>query len=227
MKCPDCGETLTQITLSGSDQSYRCFKCGGFWMDGWVVNRLNSKMLSKWMKIEVDEGWLNLGNNACPVDDAKLVRYQGENVPSNVVVKRCERCGRWWFPTDSLLDFKPAQEAKVNYFKMWGMATDVSALLLPALGLVVVVTGVITGVRVVQQKQEARIEASALVSNFGTTNLGGGNVLVGFSSPVVIREIEYRKAGEADWLRVSVKLEGKIYLVKLSGIVDGGGVVGW
>ena len=222
MKCPDCGETLTQISISGSDQSYRCFKCGGFWVDGWVVNRLNASMLAKWMKVVVDSGWLNLGDNSCPVDSTKLVRFRGESVPTNMVVKRCERCGRWWFPTDTLLEFKPAQEAKVNYFKLWGMITDVSALLLPALGVVIVLVGVVVGGRVVQERQQAAIEAASLVQGFGTTDLGNGNVMVVFYSPAVISEVEYKKESDVEWKKVEARFENKVYTVRLSGIEEGG-----
>ena len=190
-------------------------------MDGWVVNRIKANMLVKWMKVAPDAGWLNQGDNACPVDNTQLERYRGENVPPNLVVKRCERCGRWWFPTDTLLEFKPAQEAKVNYFKLWGMMTDLSAMLLPTLGVAVVLAGVVVGGRVVQERQRAAIEAASLVQGFGVTDLGGGNVLVVFYSPAIISEIEYRKEPEVGWKRAETELENKVYTARLAGIEKG------
>src|SRR3989344_912795 len=108
MKCPDCGELLQEMSLMGADKSFRCFKCGGFWVDGWVVNRLEAKNLHKWSKLEIDPGFLSFGTGVCPVDATTLNRFKGESVPANMLVKRCDRCGRWWFPMDTLLNFKPA-----------------------------------------------------------------------------------------------------------------------
>ena len=136
MKCPDCGEPLYELTLMGTDKSYRCFRCGGFWVNGWVVNGLDVRVLAKWSPIKVDQGWLNQGTNACPVDETQLARYKGESIPVTLVVKRCERCGRWWFPTDTLLQYKPAVAAKLNYFRLWGLPADVKSVALPALGLI-------------------------------------------------------------------------------------------
>lgn len=191
-------------------------------MDGWVANRLNAKMLDRWTKLSVDPGWLNLGDNSCPVDGTKLERHTGESVPPNLVVKRCGRCGRWWFPADSLLEFKPAQEAKLNYFKLWGMTADVSALLLPVLGAAVVLTGMVAGVRLVRQRQQAAVEAASLVSGFGSTYLGEGEALAAFYSPVVMTEVEYRRVGIAEWTKIPVRKESGVYLVRLTGLAENG-----
>ncbi|MBI2008044.1 hypothetical protein HYS82_00080, partial [Candidatus Amesbacteria bacterium] len=180
MRCPDCAGQLVQVELVGGDRSYRCFRCGGFFADGWVVNAVTNRQLAKWTAVKMEEGWLNQGTNVCPVDGVQLVRYQGESVPGNVVIKRCDRCGRWWFPTDSLLAYKPAVEAKLNYFKLWGLTADVASLALPALGIVLVLLGTAVGTKLIQQRQASAVAAQTIVTDFSTTSVGMGEVLMSF-----------------------------------------------
>lgn len=160
MKCPDCGQMLHQMSFLGVDKSFRCFRCGGFWVEGWIVNRLEAKMLTRWTRLEIDPGWLTLGNNTCPVDGTTLLRHSGDNVPAHIVIKRCEMCGRWWFPTDNLLLYRPAVEAKVNFVKLWGLTADVASMTLPALIVLVAILGIVAGVRLVQVRQQSAIQAS-------------------------------------------------------------------
>lgn len=218
MKCPDCGELLQEMSLMGADKSYRCFKCGGFWVDGWVVNRLETRTLQRWSKLDIDPGFLSFGTNVCPVDGSALNRFKGESVPANMVVKRCDRCGRWWFPMDTLLNFKPAQEAKINYFKLWGLTTDVSSMVLPVLGILITLIGTVVGVRLLAMRQQEAIQAASVVSGFGATNLGSGSVLLGWKSNTAISEVEYRKVGEVKWMRALPEKNGEVYLLKLNGL---------
>lgn len=221
MRCPDCGEALREVSLSGADRSYRCFRCGGFWLEGGLVNKLESGQLGRWSVVKVDPVWLGTGTNSCPVDQTRLVNFRGESVPVSLTVKRCERCGRWWFPTDSLFVYKPAQEAKINYFKMWGMTADVATLLLPTLGLVVAILGTVVGVRYLQVKQEVEARAAAIVNEFSATYLGEGVVLVGFRSTAVLDKLEYRKMGEEKWQMAAVPGQDEVRLVRLTGLTEG------
>src|SRR5580765_8080502 len=110
MKCPDCGTNLSSVEL-GREKAERCFKCGGFWIDMGTVHKVDSKALSSWNRISADPRWLADGSGLCPLDKTKLVNFSGENVPPDLVVRKCTRCGRMWFAGDSLFDYKPAVEA--------------------------------------------------------------------------------------------------------------------
>lgn len=162
MVCPDCGESLTPVPLGQAgqpDQAFRCYNCGGFWIEGFLVNRLDSRQLDKWPPVTLG-GTKQLGTGVCPADGrTHLERYTGESVPADVVVKRCRRCGWWWFGGNSLFEFKPAQEAKVKYFKLWRLAGDVSTFWLPVLAVIILAVGLAVGVELVRTRQQEIIRA--------------------------------------------------------------------
>lgn len=159
MRCPDCGTILTEVNLSPTDQAYRCFKCGGFWVDSWAVNRISGPTLSAWRRISAPVEVLRVGGGVCPLDGLPLKRYVGENVPPQLLVKRCDRCGKWWFGGDSLFSYKPAQEAKVKYFQLWGLTSDVNNLLLPVVVVVILALGIWVGLDLIRSQQRELIKA--------------------------------------------------------------------
>lgn len=159
MHCPDCGTVLTAINLSPTDQGYRCFKCGGFWVDSWSVNRLTNQSLTPWRRISASTDLLRGGKGVCPLDGLPLQRFSGESVPHHIIVKRCGRCGKWWFGGDSLFEYKPAQEVKVKYFQLWGLPADVANILLPVVAVIVLAVGIFLGMKLVQSQQRELIKA--------------------------------------------------------------------
>lgn len=159
MHCPDCGSILSPVQLTSTDPAYRCGKCGGFWVDSWAVNRISGQTLAAWRRISIPVEILQGGTGVCPLDGLPLTRYAGESVPTSLAVKRCGRCGKWWFGGDSLFNYKPAQEAKVKYFQLWGLAADVSSLLLPIVAVIILALGIWMGLNLVQSQQRELIKA--------------------------------------------------------------------
>ncbi len=216
MKCPDCGTRLTQVSISSLDNSYRCFLCGGFFTEPSSVNRIKATDVARLSQITGDKSALKFGAGICPNDGSALTRFMGESVPMHVMVNRCGSCGYWWWPADNLLRFKPAQEAKVNYFKQWGIATDLSALTLPVLVLAVMVVGLGVGIYGVGVRQQATIGAGAEVVQYSATYLGEGVELVSFRSKNVVTNIEYRIKDAKDWRYVVVYNSGNdVYLARI------------
>lgn len=155
MRCPGCNNIMTPVPLGVNgevNQSYRCYQCGGFWIEGWLVNRVNSAKLDKFPEL-VGRGSGGNGNGKCPVHGLDLVRYSGDSMPSEVEASRCITCGWWWFGGNNLFKFKPAQEAKINYFKLWGKGADLKGLLLPVGAVVVIVLGLLVGVKLAASPQ--------------------------------------------------------------------------
>lgn len=216
MTCPDCGGELKGVPLGNAgdtSESFRCYTCGGFLLSTWLANRINSRMLINFdMHTGVE---LIKGNNTCPRDGTPLNRFTGESAPANLQIMRCDKCAWWWFPGNNLFAFKPAQEAKVAYFKSWGMAASLSALLLPVMTLVIMVVGTAIGVNMLKYQQKTGVNASSEVYDVYVGYIGSGQALVSFKSKTKLETIDYKKIEDTSWFTWPVKLENDLYITKI------------
>lgn len=222
--CPDCGQKLTGVPLGLSgdtSESFRCYRCGGFWVNAWLVNRINAKMLDTWPGAKNQNSFISTSSNACPKDKSELENFRSEAVPPSMHIKQCKTCGWYWFPGNTLFDYKPAQEAKINYFKAWGLATSVQALLLPVLVVVLLIVGTTVGVNLVLNQNRTAIDASSEITAVNLGYIGRGEALVSFQSKAKIAEIEYRMISDQGWKMKDVKLENGLYITKLTGLTEG------
>lgn len=223
MHCPDCGHLLTPVPLGAhgeANQSFRCYYCGGFWVESWLANRLNSKVLDRWPQQMANRG--GSGNMECPVHaGTQLNRFQGDSVPMDLKVYRCSICHWWWFPQNTLFRFKPAQEAKVNYYKAWGMPADLKGLMLPILVLIVLVFGGGVALQLIKQQQYALLQASGAVTGFTTVRTDPDQVLVIFKSTVPISQVDYRPVGSRTWTEIPISSETQMYQIRLSNLEPG------
>jgi len=222
MKCPDCGNPLSEVRLASGTMAHRCYRCGGFFIDSWSANRITSKELMTWRRISIDPVWLSGGKGVCPLDKSHLQRYIGESVPQNVLVQRCPRCGKWWFTGDGLFKYKPAAEAKLNYFRLWGITSDLKGLALPIVGVVMLVLGTALGVSMVRTTQDPAINASVGIRSFSGTYLSGeGMLLVVFESGLPLENLEYRGPRDSDWIAVQLQKKNGLFEAKIAGVEMG------
>jgi hypothetical protein len=212
---------MTEVTLGGSSQAFRCFRCGGFWLDSWAVNRITSQSLAVWRRIGIDPKWLTQGKNECPQDGLRLETYRGESIPPNMTVERCVRCGKWWFSRDTLFDYKPALEAKVNYQRLWGITSSLSSMALPVLGVAILITGIVTGLVAVQQKQRVTSQAFSGIQDFAATYMGEGEVVITFKTGLTVSTIEYRLSDQEWWQQAPAENVMGIYRVILEDMEEG------
>jgi hypothetical protein len=150
-----------------------------------------------------------------------LAPYSGESIPKSLAVKRCARCGKWWFPGESLFDYKPAAEAKVSYFRLWGLVSDSKSLLLPMMTIVVLIVGAIFGVSQVQRNQYAGVGADSGIRDIAVTYAGSGNAVVVFRADKDVESIAYRDMLTIGWKKVEVQKGEGVYVAQLTGLTDG------
>ncbi len=213
MNCPGCGGELNPISVMGFDDSYRCRKCGGFWLESWMVNQLPEKDLDHVVPLKVENA--PDGEGLCPVDKVRMTALAGENIPTGLVIEKCEKCGWWWFPKDSLFGFKQAYDLKKNYLKVWGKKSEQAMFVLPALFTLVLVIGLSVGVIKVKNRQNTDVSASSEVTGFGSVYLGAGRTSVVFRSSGKVSQVYYKKAGEIDWNSAGVSEDNGLYTADL------------
>ncbi len=211
--------------MFGPDKpAQRCFRCGGFWIDSYTANGLSAQSLSMWRRITVDPMWIKGGEGRCPADGTVLVRYTGDNLPPNVVASRCTRCGKWWFPADNLFTFKPALEAKVNYFRAWGYTGDLAQIGLPILAAVILIGGIAAGVNLSRRRTQNAVPAVGEISRVAVSYVGEGEAVAVFwnSGPAVVN-VSYQETGSQLWQQASVGCQEQLCQARLVNLVQGAG----
>lgn len=220
MKCPDCDRRLLETAVVDMDHSFRCESCGGTWVAPWVVNRVAEGETVTISPREVARGGLQMGTATCPEDQVKLVAVSTEQVPYDLRVLKCDKCGWWWFPGNDLFLFQDAYEVKRNYYRMW-RKPELLKWVLPALAVLVLVVGLSGGVALVKNSSQTTIGASVGVTQFSVTYLGESRELVAFKTERIIETVEQRKVGELNWEQVPVKWQGGEYVVRLTNLEYG------
>ncbi len=110
-----------------------CGNCGGSFFEENGINRITSDsayQLSNDKKSDEISGQ----EKKCPKDQFALTPITNDQaIPAEITLLQCLKChGVFIFP-DDLVQFKKAQEIKIDYFKIWGMP-------LPSLRAVVVLS---------------------------------------------------------------------------------------
>ena len=220
MKCPDCGQDLGEVAVTGFDKSFRCKGCGGTWMEGWVPNSLaegKELKITNWQPV-VAKAETKTGGVNCPADSQPLFGYAGEEMPAEVTAFKCSHCGWWWFPADNLLKFKKAYEAKVNYLKFWKRKSEAALMVLHILMVLVLMVGLGVSVVNVSKNQATKVRAGSSVE-FRAEYKGNGEAQLRFRLNKPVEFILLRQLGQEVWGPVPVRPEGDGgFLVTLTGL---------
>lgn len=189
MLCPECNHNLIPITLRGDTSDVVldvCQNCGGVWSDQGETNFVKSKdlqpLINMLPKVPPDTH-ANYQMLVCPHDGSPMRHFQGDNVPQFITLLRCNACGGIWFPKKYLIDFKMAQEAKTNYFKLWRIPLpSIYAVLLPLLLLIILGSGLVITILNLNQNTDVRIKAAANISRPVVISPDATTVLISFNS---------------------------------------------
>ncbi len=219
MFCPDCGQDLAEVSVTGFDKSRRCGNCGGVFMEGWVANRVAEGQMKELPEVKTDIEKFTGKTNKCPVDNSPLFGYSGDDMPPEVVALKCSHCGWWWFPMGNLAKFKRAYEAKNNYLKWWRKKNDVRLVALPV--LMVLILAVTLGISVanVTRRQSVSSLASVGAEEFRATYLGGGVEEVKFKTNKTLQWVMVKRLQDEEWGPADIEVLGEgWYRVRLSNI---------
>lgn len=97
-----------------------CDNCGGSFFEENSINRISSQTAFELSQNKQSDE-ISGDKKFCPKDahQLEIVAHSEESLPPDVTLLRCPSCkGIFAFP-DDLVNFKKAQEAKVNYLAAW------------------------------------------------------------------------------------------------------------
>lgn len=117
MLCPNCHHQLENQVFDNVEVDH-CPNCGGSFFDENEINRLSLEAARKLLKDKRTE-FVSGKGLVCPRDGANMKVVEEEAVPQFVNLLKCDRCGGIFAHPSDLVNFKKAQEAKLNFFKIW------------------------------------------------------------------------------------------------------------
>lgn len=209
MKCVDCGMDLEEQSVLGLDKSFRCKKCGGCLVEGWMINAMaeGKKLIadSKEFVVHGNEKKIEL---ACPGDGGKLVKTESEELPTEVEMYKCDKCKKWWLPLNAIFDLEKAFEVRREYQQMWKKKQTISSFALPIVLTLVLVTGLGMVLRQVGLRQMWMSEA-AIIQKSEIRYVGAGRVEIRLLVKGDLGQVEYRRPGESEWKTAPVVTQGE------------------
>lgn len=185
MDCPNCNQKLDE--LSYDDQTIlHCSVCGGSFFEENGINRINLKSAVELASKKIEDS-ISGNQKFCPKDHAVLFPIKdNDSIPQNVTLLQCPSCqGVFTYP-DDLVNFKRAQNAKIQYFKLWSKPV-------PSLKAVLVLTFIFAfsfitflSFNTIGRRTAPPTRAEDIVKNIDTFT-SGRNVVVSFRTPVPTR----------------------------------------
>ncbi len=163
MKCPFGDAELINHTAQGENSltvSYStCPSCRGYWMDSFAANFIKTAGIDR-----ATAPTTAPPAYYCPVCTKKLARSTGDNIPDDVSVYECPNHHGYFFPAGQLAAFKKAQQAKIQYHKIWHVAMpNVGSILLASLVLLLLSGGLAVTFQGLQQQQNNRLQAKEIL----------------------------------------------------------------
>lgn len=165
MQCPlGDGELIYHITHGENKLPITystCPACRGFWMESFAANYIKTSAAT----VPVAHSDHAVAASTCPVCSEKLTRTTGENIPEYVRVYSCPRGHGYFFPAGQLSLFKKAQQSKIEYHKLWHIPLPgVASVLLTAFVMMILASGLITGLTALKEKQNTASQAKQFFS---------------------------------------------------------------
>ena len=117
MHCPNCRHILTKINLNGIEVDH-CNSCGGTLFEANEINRITLKDAQRLSLIKQTDV-ISATEKISPRDGSILKRIDAQSIPKHVTLLQSSSTGEVFAFADDLIEFKNAQDAKVNYYKAW------------------------------------------------------------------------------------------------------------
>ncbi len=187
MTCPQCTENLNLLEIVTTDGEVKhveeCLNCGAHFLEGYLINfisaetarNIDSVLPKKHLPVSPEPKCHHCGQVMFAIKD--------DAVPQTVTVYNCPNGHGDFFPKGQLLLFKKAQDAKINYHKLWGIPLKTAfTVIIPLFVLFTSVTLLPSVIKELNKNQENRVKASEILTAPLLTPLSDTQVLLSFST---------------------------------------------
>ncbi|OGK14590.1 hypothetical protein A3H80_04325 [Candidatus Roizmanbacteria bacterium RIFCSPLOWO2_02_FULL_37_19] len=117
MNCPNCQYVLSKKKFDKIEVDH-CDNCGSTLFQPNQINRItleDAQELAQMKRADSISGTEKFS----PKDGSPLKRMEDESIPQHVTLLKSEKTGEVFAYPDDLVNFKTAQEAKLNYYEVW------------------------------------------------------------------------------------------------------------
>lgn len=187
MNCPLCKEPLSSLEIETTDgQSTsieECLNCGGHFLPPVLSNFITSGTAKNIDSVVPKSNSVPTATPTCPFCYQSMGSIKDDSVPQTVTVFNCPNNHGDFYPKDQLLLFKKAQDAKINYHKLWGIPLKSAfAVIIPVLIVFTAVTIIPNLVGQLKLSQENRVKAGDILTTPLITPISPTQVLISFST---------------------------------------------
>lgn len=187
MTCPHCHENLSSIEIQTTDgQSTsidECLNCGGHFLPPILANFISTNSAKNIDSIIPKATSLPVASPVCPHCHQNMSSIKDDAVPETVTVFSCPNNHGEFYPKNQLLLFKKAQDAKINYHKLWGIPLKSAfAVIIPVMIIFTAITVIPNVLNMMQSNQENRVKAGDILTQPLITPISGTQVLISFST---------------------------------------------
>ncbi len=204
MSCPNCHESMKEV-VSDNQKILHCGNCGASFFEVNGINRTSSQVAFQLAEDKVTDE-VSAEAKKCPHDGLPLSPIaNSQALPPGVTLLQCSSCrGVLAFP-DDLVNFKKAQDAKVNFFHFWKipLSSIASVMVLSFFGIISL--SVFTKMFFLDRGNFTATKADEIVKNILVTR-SSRYLFISFKSTVpVLTKIIFvnRATGESQTLIVS------------------------
>ncbi len=170
MLCPNCSQTMDYVSLD-NQSILHCNNCGCSFFNENAINRI-SKLSAQKLANDKKSSEISGKEKLCPRDKTVLVAIQDKSIPQDVSLLRCPKCNGILAYPDDLIFFKKAQNAKIDYLKIWKLPIPSLKTVLVFSFLGIISLSLIAGFSSIQNKQINKSQAQDLINKVNISTSG-------------------------------------------------------
>jgi len=188
MTCPQCQQSLSHLDIQDTSGNQKiveeCLNCGGHFLENYLVDSISNETARNIDSVIPKDPHIQAANPVCHKCGQVMSSIRdGESVPQTVTVFQCPNNHGDFYPKGQLYLFKKAEQAKINYHKLWGIPLKTAfAVIVPVFILFSAVTILPKVINELNTSQENRVKASEILTPPLVTQISDSHVLISFST---------------------------------------------